>query len=157
VLRLFNVYGPRQRALPVDNPVPGLIESVRQGRPFTDLDDRNAGDFIYVDDVVEALLTAARAPRATGRVINVGSGEMLSIGELQRIAAGLLKTSVVPGFPKQRDSLPVQLCARTTLASELLDFTPRVSVIAGVARLLRSLAEYEEPEPRALAQAVRND
>lgn len=107
--------------------------------------------------MVEALLTAARAPRATGRVINVGSGEMLSIGELQRIAAGLLKTSVVPGFPKQRDSLPVQLCARTTLASELLDFTPRVSVIAGVARLLRSLAEYEEPEPRALAQAVRND
>jgi nucleoside-diphosphate-sugar epimerase len=157
VLRLFNVYGPRQRALPVDNPVPGLIESVRQGRPFAGLDDRSAGDFIYVDDVVEALLTAARAPRATGRVINVGSGEMLSIGELQRIAADLLKASVVPGFPKQRDSLPVQLCARTTLASELLDFTPRVSVIAGVARLLRSLAEYEEPEPRALAQAVRND
>jgi nucleoside-diphosphate-sugar epimerase len=157
VLRLFNVYGPRQRALPVDNPVPSLIESVRQGRPFADLDDRSAGDFIYVDDVVEALLTAARAPRATGRVINVGSGEMLSIGELQRIAADLLKTSVVPGFPKQRDSRPFQLCARTTLASELLDFTPRVSVIAGVARVLRSLADYEEAEPRALAQAGRNE
>ncbi|HEX7788852.1 MAG TPA: NAD-dependent epimerase/dehydratase family protein, partial [Methylomirabilota bacterium] len=92
VLRFFNVYGPRQRAVALDSPVPSLIEAVRQGRAFTDLDDRSAGDFVYVDDAVEALLTAARAPRATGRVINVGSGEMLTIGELQRIAADLLKT-----------------------------------------------------------------
>jgi hypothetical protein len=32
-----------------------------------------------------------------------------------------------------------------------------VSVIAGMARVLRSLADYEEPEPRALAQAGRNE
>jgi nucleoside-diphosphate-sugar epimerase len=137
--------------------VPSLIEAVRHGRAFVDLDDRSAGDFIYVDDVIEALLTAARAPRATGRVINVGSGEMLSIGELQRITADLLKASVVPGYPKNRDSQPVQVCARTTLASEVLDFTPRVSVIAGVARVLRSLADEDEPEHRALAQAVRDE
>jgi nucleoside-diphosphate-sugar epimerase len=157
VLRLFSVYGPRQRALALDSPVPSLIEAVRHGRAFVDLDDRSAGDFIYVDDVIEALLTAARAPRATGRVINVGSGEMLSIGELQRITADLLKASVVPGYPKNRDSQPVQVCARTTLASEVLDFTPRVSVIAGVARVLRSLADEDEPEHRALAQAVRDE
>lgn len=157
VLRLFSVYGPRQRALAVDSPVPSLIEAVRQGRAFADLDDRSAGDFIYVDDVVEALLTAARAPRATGRVINVGSGEMLSLGEVQRITADLLKTSVVPGYPKNRDSQPVRLCARTALASEVLDFTPRVSMIAGMARVLRSMADEEEPEHRALAQAVRDE
>lgn len=157
VLRLFSVYGPRQRAMTVDSPVLSIIEAVRQGRAFDDLDDRSAGDFIYVDDVVEALLTAARAPRATGRVINVGSGEMLSIGELQRIAAELLKTSVVPGDPKNRDRQPVQLCARTTLASEVLDFTPRVSMIAGMARVLRFMADQEEPEHRALAQAVRTE
>jgi nucleoside-diphosphate-sugar epimerase len=157
VLRLFSVYGPRQRALALDSPVPSLIEAVRRGRAFVDVDDRSASDFIYVDDVVDALLTAARAPRATGRVINVGSGEMLSIGELQRITADLLKTSVVPGYAKNRDSQPVQLCARTTVASEVLDFTPRVSVIAGMARVLRSLADDDEPEHRALAQAVRDE
>ena len=157
VLRFFNVYGPRQRAVALDSPVPSLIEAVRQGRAFTDLDDRSAGDFVYVDDAVEALLTAARAPRATGRVINVGSGEMLTIGELQRIAADLLKTSLVPGYPKQRDSRPVQLCARTTVASEVLDFTPRVSVIAGIARVLRSRADAPEPVHRALAQAARHE
>lgn len=157
VLRFFNVYGPRQRAVALDGPVPSLIEAVRQGRAFADLDDRSAGDFIYVDDAVEALLTAARAPRATGRVINIGSGEMLTIGELQRIAADLLKTSVVSGYPRQRDSQPVQLCARTTLASEVLDFTPRVSVIAGIARVLRSLADETESEHRVLAQAARHE
>jgi len=107
--------------------------------------------------VVEALLTAARAPRATGRVINVGSGEMLSIGDLQRITADLLKTSVVPGFPKDQGSQPIQVCAQTTLASEVLDFTPRVSMIAGMTRVLRSLVDEEEPEPRALAQAIRDE
>lgn len=157
VLRFFSVYGPRQKALPGDSPVPSVIEAVRQRRPFVDLDDRSAGDFIYVDDVVDALLTAARAPRATGRVINVGSGEMLTIGELQRITADLLKTSVVTGYPKNRDSQPVQMYARTALASELLDFTPRISVIAGLARVLRSMADEEESEHRALAPAGRDE
>lgn len=151
-LRFFSVYGPRQRPSPPATVMPGIIEALRQRRPFTDLDERSADDFIYVDDAVGAILAAARAPRAAGRVINVGSGQMMSIDEVQHIVAKLLKTSVPTPRPPLPGAQTYQMCARTSLASELLDFTPRVSLIAGLAEVVRSIAEEEQPE-RALASA----
>ena len=151
-LRFFSVYGPRQRPSPPATVMPGLIEALRQRRPFTDLDERSADDFIYASDAVGAILAAARAPRAAGRVINVGSGQMMSIDEVQHIVAKLLKTSVPTPRPRLPGAQAYQMCARTSLASELLDFTPRVSLIAGLAHVVRSIIEEEQPE-RALAPA----
>lgn len=151
-LRFFSVYGPRQRPSPPATVMPGIIEALRQRRPFTDLDERSADDFIYASDAVGAILAAARAPRAAGRVINVGSGQMMSIDEVQHIVAKLLKTSVPTPRPRLPGAQAYQMCARTSLASELLDFTPRVSLIAGLAHVVRSIIEEEQPE-RALAPA----
>jgi UDP-glucose 4-epimerase len=151
-LRFFSVYGPRQRPSPPGTVVPGVIEALRQRRPFTDLDERSADDFIYVNDAVDAILAAARAPRASGRVVNVGSGQMMTIEGLQHIVANLMKTSVPAPLARHSDAQRHQMCAQTSLASELLDFTPRISLIAGLARVVRSMAEEEQPE-RALAPA----
>jgi len=151
-LRFFSVYGPRQRPCPPATVMPGIIEALRQRRPFTDLDERSADDFIYASDAVGAILAAAQAPRAAGRVINVGSGQMMSIDEVQHIVAKLLKTSVPTPRPRLPGAQAYQMCARTSLASELLDFTPRVSLIAGLAHVVRSIIEEEQPE-RALAPA----
>jgi len=151
-LRFFSVYGPRQRPSPPATVMPGIIEALRQRRPFTDLDERSADDFIYASDAVGAILAAAQAPRAAGRVINVGSGQMMSIDEVQHIVAKLLKTSVPTPRPRLPGAQAYQMCARTSLASELLDFTPRVSLIAGLAHVVRSIIEEEQPE-RALAPA----
>jgi UDP-glucose 4-epimerase len=151
-LRFFSVYGPRQRPSPPATVVRGIIEALRQRRAFTDLDERSADDFIHVSDAVGAILAAARAPRAAGRVINVGSGQMISIDDVQHIVADLLKTTVPPPRSRPLGTQPYQMCARTSLASELLDFTPRVSMIAGLAHVVRSIAEEEQPE-RALAPA----
>ena len=52
----------------------------------------------------------------------------------------------LPSLPYRYDALEPHL------ASELLDFTPRVSLIAGLAEVVRSIAEEEQPE-RALASA----
>lgn len=156
-LRYFSVYGPRQRTAPGGGLVASLIEAVRQRRAFVDQDDRNAEDFIYVDDAVAATLAAARAPRAGGRVINIGSGQMVSIGEVLNLIADLLRTTVVPGFPRSSDSPPRRICAQTALATEMLDSAPRVSLIAGLARVVRSLAEAEEPERTALAPVGLDD
>jgi nucleoside-diphosphate-sugar epimerase len=101
---------------------------------------------------VGAILAAAQAPWAAGRVINVGSGQMMSIDEVQHIVAKLLKTSVPTPRPRLPGAQAYQMCARTSLASELLDFTPRVSLIAGLAHVVRSIIEEEQPE-RALAPA----
>jgi nucleoside-diphosphate-sugar epimerase len=145
VLRYFTVYGVRQRAGVGNGITPALLEGVRRGRVFTERDERSAEDFTYVTDAVAATVAAMRAPRADGRVINVGSGQMVSIRDVQGIIGDLLGTPVRRGIPPNGDAPVYQICAQTTLARELLDFAPRVSLVAGLAEMVRSVTEAAHP------------
>ena len=83
-IRPFNTYGPRQSARAV---IPTMIvQSLTQGRlklgalaPIRDL--------TYVDDTVEGFVRIAAADQAVGTVINVGSGQGISIGDLATLVA----------------------------------------------------------------------
>jgi nucleoside-diphosphate-sugar epimerase len=152
MLRYFSVYGPRQKAITGGPLLPSLIEAARQRRPFADQAEASTGDFIYVEDAVAATLAAARAPRAAGRVVNVGSGQMTTISDLVHILADLLRTSVVTGVSRTWDSKTRNVTAETSRAAELLEFAPRTSLVAGLARLVRVLTEADQPEHSALAQ-----
>jgi UDP-N-acetylglucosamine/UDP-N-acetyl-alpha-D-glucosaminouronate 4-epimerase len=157
ILRYFSVYGPRERAIPGGPVLPNLIEAVRRRRPFIDYSDTSSEDFIYVDDAVAATLAAARAPRAGGHAVNIGSGQMTRIGSVLRIVTDLLQTSIVPGFTKVSEARPGHLAAETSRATALLDFAPRISIIAGLARLVRVVVEAEEQERPALARVGLDD
>jgi nucleoside-diphosphate-sugar epimerase len=157
MLRYFSVYGTRQKAIPGGGVVPRVIEAARQGRPLEDLDVHRAEDFVAVEDAVAATLAAARAPRVGGRVINIGSGQMFPIGDVVNILTGLLGTPMPGVSARKPDASPDRICAGTELAAELLDFKPRVSLVAGLARLARSLAHVGEPERAALAPVGLDD
>jgi nucleoside-diphosphate-sugar epimerase len=157
VLRYFTVYGLRQRASSGVCLGPNLLDAVRRGRAFVDGDERSAEDLTYVTDVVAATLSAMRAPRAGGRVINVGSGQMVSIAELQGILTNLLGTSVKSGLRRSPDGPAYRICARTALASELLDFSPRVSLVGGLGELVRLVNEEETPALVTLAPVGLDD
>jgi nucleoside-diphosphate-sugar epimerase len=157
MLRYFTAYGPRQRATHRGALIPGLIEAIRHRRTFVDVDEGCAEDFIYVDDVVAATLAAARAPRATGRAINIGSGQMVSVGDVAGILTNLLQAAIVPRLPRDPEALVNRMWGQTALASELLDFVPRVSLISGLARVVRSVIEAEQPERAALAPVGLDD
>jgi nucleoside-diphosphate-sugar epimerase len=156
-LRYFSVYGPRQKADRGGSVVPNLIETLRKGRRLDERDGRSLEDFTYVDDAVAATLAAARAPRAAGRVINIGSGQMVSIDDTRHILADLLRVTVVPGLSRNLESPPRSICASTALAGELLDFTPRLSLIAGLGRVVRWMAESEDVESSALAPVSHDE
>lgn len=55
-------------------------------------------DWVYVDDVVGAHLEAAQAPKAVGRIVDVGSGTRVTIREVVERIARLTNTNVVPLF-----------------------------------------------------------
>jgi UDP-glucose 4-epimerase len=90
-LRLFNVYGPRQDP---KSPYSGVIsifcERIAAGLPVTVFGDgQQTRDFVYVADVVQALL-AAMAVRPTGSpVFNVCSGVSTSVEALAHVIAQL--------------------------------------------------------------------
>lgn len=84
-LRFFNVYGPRQDP---SSPYSGVIsifaDRARAGRPLTIFGDGSqTRDFVYVGDVVRAILAAADAD-ALHLVANVGTGTEITITELAR-------------------------------------------------------------------------
>jgi UDP-glucose 4-epimerase len=99
--RLANVYGPRQRPSLEGGVVAIFLDRLRGGRETEIFGDGNqTRDFVYVGDVVEALLAATSAP-ATG-VFNVGTGTETSILELHRLSAESAGAEGQPRFAPER-------------------------------------------------------
>ena len=90
-LRIFNAYGPGQRVPPVHAPVvPHFVRNVLSGASIViHGDGRQTRDFVYIDDVVDALIAAATANHVDRRVINVGSGEETSLRYPRSVLAEL--------------------------------------------------------------------
>jgi len=83
-LRIFNAYGPGQH-LPADHP-PVIPNFLKQAAKGGSLIVHNSGsqtrDFVYLDDVVNALVRAGTAIGVDGTTINIGSGKESSILDL---------------------------------------------------------------------------
>lgn len=79
-LRLYSVYGPYEEPSRL---LPTLIWHARQGKWPPLAEPKVARDFVYVDDVVDALLLAAqKRPRALAPIYNVGSGKQTRLRQL---------------------------------------------------------------------------
>src|SRR5262245_59694016 len=75
-LRFFNIFGPRQDARsPYSGVIALFIAAMSAGRAPTIFGDgQQSRDFTYVADAVQAVIHAADAPAAVGRVYNIGNG-----------------------------------------------------------------------------------
>src|SRR5512136_680183 len=86
-LRVFNAYGPGQR-LPASHP-PVIPYYLRQATRSSSLvmhgDGSQTRDYVYVDDVVSAMISAATAPGINRMILNIGSGVETSIRDLVRV------------------------------------------------------------------------
>ena len=87
-VRPFNTYGPRQSARAV---IPTILSQLFSGAKEIKLGAlRPTRDFNFVADTVSGFLALARAERAVGRAVNVGSGREIAVGELAEL---LMKTA----------------------------------------------------------------
>jgi nucleoside-diphosphate-sugar epimerase len=91
-LRFFNVYGPRQRP---DSPyapvIPQFILAGLRGQPITIFGDgQQSRDFIYVSDVVRAMILASETPMTIDGPINIGTGQAVTISRLVQTLHPLL-------------------------------------------------------------------
>lgn len=133
-LRVFNAYGPGQ-PLPASHApvIPRFLRQVISGASLViHGDGANTRDFIFVDDVVEALVAAATARSVDRRVINVGSGQETSIRQLAYLAGEVTGRRAEPIFSKAESAGVSRMCADLRLAEEKLGFRPRVSLAEGL-------------------------
>lgn len=140
-IRPFNTFGPRQSARAV---IPTIITQGLAGRVVRLGKLSPTRDLNFVSNTVDGFLAAAGSKVAIGRTINLGSGREISVGALAKLVGELLGRPLVLEEDAQRlrpESSEVErLLAANDLARELLGWTPRVSLEAG----LRTTIEWIE-------------
>ena len=137
-LRIFNAYGPSQRVPPVHAPViPHFVRNMLSGASLViHGDGGQTRDFVHIDDVVDALIAAAEARDAHGKVINVGSGEETSLDDLVALLADLTgKRPDVLRNKQQGGGLP-RLVADLDQARAVLGYLPHVSLRDGLVEMI---------------------
>jgi UDP-glucose 4-epimerase len=137
-LRIFNAYGPGQHLPASHAPViPQFMhQALGQGSIVIFGDGGQTRDFVYIDDVVDALIAASTAEGIEHTVINVGSGQEISINELAQKVAALLRRPLEPLYSPADSGGVSRLVADLTLARKKLGFHPRISLDQGLALLL---------------------
>lgn len=139
-LRFFNIFGPRQDPT---NPYTGVIAlfiaAMSAGRqPLIYGDGHQSRDFTYVENAVQALLKAAEAPEAVGKVYNIGSGGRTDLLGLVDYLNELLGSALQPLFGPARAGDIRHSEADISLARKELGYEPAVSVREGLRRTLEA-------------------
>jgi len=137
-LRYFNVFGPRQDP---GSPYSGVISLfatrlLERRRPTIYGDGTQTRDFTYVANVVDGVLRACEAPRAAGDVINVATGDRISLNDLLRTMNRILGTNLEPILAPPRAGDIAHSQADITKARALLGYTPLVPLDEGLRHTL---------------------
>jgi UDP-glucose 4-epimerase len=134
VLRLSNVYGPRQSP---ENPYCGVVSKFMKSASCKEPleihgDGQSTRDFTYVDDVVDAIMLAGLSHTVDGEVLNVATGIETSINQLAVNVLGLYA-----GFKVSHiDRRDIDNIRRRVLNIEKirrrLHWTPRITLSRGL-------------------------
>jgi UDP-glucose 4-epimerase len=137
-LRVFNAYGPGQ-PIPAAHPpvVPHFLrQAVRGGTLVIHSRGDQTRDFVYLDDVVEAMVAAATVPTIDRQVINVGSGAATTIRALAQQVLEVVGSKAEWLYKESQEAGTDSMCADLTLASQKLGFVPRVRLEEGLRRMI---------------------
>ncbi len=146
-LRFFNVYGPRQDPSSAYSGVISIFMSkaVQKVPPTIYGDGTQSRDFVYVADVVHALLKAASNRAASGRSVNVGTGTSIDINKLWKTIANLAGFNADPRYAPQRAGDIIASIAAIDAAKTLLGFEPTVAFEEGLENTFRWYADSCAP------------
>ncbi len=148
-LRVFNAYGPGQ-PIPAAHPpvVPHFLRQVSHGGSMViHGKGEQTRDFVYLDDVVAAMIAAASAPTINRSVINIGSGtetSIQSLGQAVLEAAGKKSEWI---YREDQDTGPSRMCADIRLAKETLGYRPRFSLQEGLERMISKDPRFRHDPP----------
>jgi UDP-glucose 4-epimerase len=144
VAKLFMIYGPAQHDL--SRLIPYTITSLLKGKAAEFSSGVRPVDWIYIDDVVSGLVAAALTPGLEGRVLELGSGQLVTVREVvETIAQSMgspasLKFGVFPDRPNER------ICqASIDDTQRLTGWTPQTSLAEG----LRLTIDWYRAQERA--------
>lgn len=144
-VRPFNTFGPRQSARAV---IPTIITQCLKGEEVHLGSLTPTRDLNYVTNTAEGFIKAAESDAAVGRTVNLGTGREISIGDLAQLIAQLMghDIRIVTDTNRKRPtgSEVERLLATNELASELLNWTPRISLEDGLKLTIEWMEKHIE-------------
>ncbi len=142
-VRPFNCYGPRQSARAV---IPTLITQALACQEIRLGNTETQRDFTFVTDTAEGFIKAALSPAGFGKVLNIGSGREISIGQLAQIIINTVQSTaqIVVDETRVRPSRSEvsRLLADNRLAKETIGWAPDVSLEEGIKKTVAWIASH---------------
>jgi UDP-glucose 4-epimerase len=146
ILRLFNIYGPRQTG---NFLVPQILRQLPSGEVVLG-DPSPKRDFLYISDVVNALVAASTSDMDGCNVYNIGSGESYPAGEVADMLAETYfeqtgkNVSIKYTYGKRKSEI-ADTIANIDKAKKYLQWIPQVDIRTGLSMTLRAyLDEHKE-------------
>jgi len=137
-LRIFNAYGPGQH-MPADHPpvIPYFLkQAVKGGSLVIHNGGTQTRDFVYLDDVVNALTRASKASGVDGATINVGSGKEVSVLDLVSVVTELTGSRTEAIYNNKAKGGVSRMRADLTRAGKLLGYKPKYYLSEGIKKTL---------------------
>jgi UDP-glucose 4-epimerase len=145
VLRVFNAYGPGQ-PLPAAHPpvIPHFLrQTARSGSLIIHAGGQQTRDFVFVDDVVEAMVASSTAPSINRQVLNIGSGTETTIRSLAQHVVEVVGSGAEWIYMADQDPGPSRMCADITLAKKKLGYQPKTSLQEGLGHMVSRDSRFQ--------------
>jgi len=154
-IRIFNAYGVRVRTTGAYGAVFGVfLKQKLEKKPFTVVGDgTQSRDFIYVTDICEAFLTAAKSD-FTNQIFNIGEGKAKTINELIHLLGSENGIVNIPNRPGE----PSITLANIKKIKKLLKWTPKVSFDDGIKKMLENIDDWDSAplwDPKSIEKATK--
>ncbi len=143
-LRIFNAYGPGQH-LPASHPpvIPNFLrQAVQNGTLVIHNGGSQTRDYVFLDDVIQAIVAAGTAPGIDGKIINIGSGTETSVKEIASLVRKITgsKFEIIHN-PKAKGGV-ARMRADISCAKKILGYSPQILLEEGLRLTLERDARF---------------
>jgi NAD dependent epimerase/dehydratase len=133
-IRPFNTYGPRQSDRAI---IPTVMSQISAGSNVITIGSLDpVRDFTFVKDTVQGFIKIAESDESIGRVINIGNGKGITIGELVDVIQNINGTNleIVTDNTRIRPkkSEVFELIADNAEAKKLIGWEPKITLLEGL-------------------------
>jgi len=155
-LRIFNAYGPGQALPPAFPPVvPHFINQILSNGTVVIYGNADqTRDYVYIDDVVDALIDAGGQYDIDRQVINIGSGTETSVIGLITAIERISGSSAHVLRNEEQSGGVQRLVADLEKANKLLDYRPQITLMEGLRHTIEEDRRFQHwlPEAKAMTQ-----
>lgn len=158
ILRIFNNYGPRaHHEGDAGEIIPRSIVNIIYGKaPIIFGDGKVTRDFFYVKDTASALSLLLDIKNISGEIINIGTGEEITMKHLQEKLLELMESKLSINFMEDRPADVPRLWVDPTKFKKITDFRPSHTFEEGLKETIKYYLELSVGKDLVSEIAIKN-